>query len=70
MGGRESSCSGFSPRSLRRGSSVPLESYVYNEGRYCMLRQSDPELAERLRAEAEKTVRERWERYSRLAAGC
>ncbi len=46
---------------------VPLSDYIYNENRYRMLRQSDPEAAARLLSEAEKAVAARWERYEALA---
>ncbi len=47
--------------------SVPLSDYYYNENRYRMLRQSDPEAAERLLREAQRTVLERWRKYDHLA---
>jgi pyruvate-ferredoxin/flavodoxin oxidoreductase len=46
---------------------VPLEQYAYNETRYRMLLQSDEPRAEQLMQEAKREVRERWERYRRLA---
>jgi pyruvate-ferredoxin/flavodoxin oxidoreductase len=48
--------------------SVPLERYTYNEARYRMLRQVDPEHAEGLMREAERDVREHWRHYRQLAA--
>jgi pyruvate-ferredoxin/flavodoxin oxidoreductase len=47
--------------------SIPLEQYAYNETRYRMLAQSDAPRAEALMREAKGAVRERWERYQRLA---
>ncbi len=47
--------------------SIPLKDYYYNETRYRMLTQSDPEAAERLLAEAQKAVKERWQKYEQLA---
>ncbi|MDR3763024.1 MAG: pyruvate:ferredoxin (flavodoxin) oxidoreductase [Acidobacteriota bacterium] len=47
--------------------SIPLEQYIYNETRYTMLRQSDPDAARLLLQEAQQDVRERWERYETLA---
>ncbi|MDX1664523.1 MAG: pyruvate:ferredoxin (flavodoxin) oxidoreductase [Candidatus Promineifilaceae bacterium] len=45
----------------------PLEEYVYREGRYRMLRQQDPESAERLLDLAKADVAVRWEKYERMA---
>ena len=47
--------------------SIPLQDYAYNETRYRMLEQSDPEAAARLLAEAQKAVNERWRKYEQLA---
>ena len=47
--------------------SVPLEQYIYNETRYTMLRQSDPDAARELLIEAQQDVNERWKRYEALA---
>ncbi len=49
--------------------SVSLRDYIMNEARYRMLFQSHPDVAERLLAEAQKQVLERWQAYERLAAG-
>ena len=46
---------------------LPLEKYIYNETRYTMLRQSNPEEAKILLAEAEQDVADRWKRYEALA---
>jgi pyruvate-ferredoxin/flavodoxin oxidoreductase len=51
-----------------RPASLPLEKYVYNEGRYTMLVQSDPEAAALLLADAEKDVATRWKLYEHWAA--
>jgi len=48
--------------------SIPLEKYIYNETRYTMLRQSDPEAAERLLQLAQVDVKKRWQYYEQLAA--
>jgi pyruvate-ferredoxin/flavodoxin oxidoreductase len=48
--------------------SIPLERYIYNETRYRMLVQSDAPRADALLHQAEADVRQRWERYLRLAA--
>ena len=47
--------------------SIPLREYYYSENRYRMLAQSDPDQAERLLAEAQEHVRERWQLYDYLA---
>jgi pyruvate-ferredoxin/flavodoxin oxidoreductase len=46
---------------------IPLKDYYYNETRYRMLTQSDPEAAERLLALAQQAVNERWQKYEQLA---
>jgi pyruvate-ferredoxin/flavodoxin oxidoreductase len=46
---------------------LPLEEYIYREGRYRMLTQSNPEAAERLLELAKADVEMRWEQYERLA---
>jgi pyruvate-ferredoxin/flavodoxin oxidoreductase len=46
---------------------IRLEEYAYNETRYRMLAQSNPEAAARLLVEAQKAVDERWKRYQQLA---
>ncbi len=51
-----------------RPASLPLEKYVYNEGRYTMLAQSDPEAAALLLADAEKDMATRWKLYEHWAA--
>jgi pyruvate-ferredoxin/flavodoxin oxidoreductase len=48
--------------------SLPLEKYIYREGRYRMLQQSNPEAAERLLRMAKADVAERWDAYQRLAS--
>ena len=46
---------------------VPLQDYIYNEARYRMLVQSDPEVAKFLLTQAQAAVNERWQRYKKLA---
>ena len=46
---------------------IPLEDYIYTEGRYRMLQQSDPEVAKFLLAQAKKAVHRRWEQYKQLS---
>jgi len=50
-----------------REPSIPLEQYIYNETRYTMLRQSDPEAAKELLGLAQQDVDNRWKRYEALA---
>ena len=47
---------------------LPLEAYVYNETRYQMLTQSEPEVARRLLHEAQADVDKKWRTYTQLAA--
>jgi pyruvate-ferredoxin/flavodoxin oxidoreductase len=47
---------------------TPLKDYIYTEGRYRMLQQSDPEVAKFLLGQAEKVVQRRWRQYKQLAA--
>jgi pyruvate-ferredoxin/flavodoxin oxidoreductase len=46
---------------------IPLEDYVYNELRYTMLRNADPQEAERLLALAQQAVDRRWATYEEMA---
>jgi pyruvate-ferredoxin/flavodoxin oxidoreductase len=48
--------------------SIALEGYAYNETRYRILAQSDPEAAAALLSAAQRDVQERWQLYERLAA--
>jgi pyruvate-ferredoxin/flavodoxin oxidoreductase len=47
---------------------IRLEEYAYNETRYRMLTQSDPQAAARLLVKAQQAVNDRWERYQRMAS--
>ena len=47
--------------------SIPLSQYIYNEGRYTMLRQHDPEAAKELLGLAQQDVTERWKGYEARA---
>jgi pyruvate-ferredoxin/flavodoxin oxidoreductase len=47
---------------------IPLEKYIYREGRYRMLTKSNPEAAERLLELAKADVASRWKKYEELAA--
>jgi len=47
---------------------IPLEEYLYTEGRYRMLQQSDPEVAKFLLGQAQKSVNHRWQQYKQMAA--
>ena len=46
---------------------IPLKDYAYNENRYRMLTQSNPEAAESLLKEAQEAVWQRWHLYEKLA---
>src|SRR5437764_7151869 len=46
---------------------IPLQDYIYTEGRYRMLQQSDPEVAKFLLERAQKAVQQRWQQYKQLA---
>jgi len=50
-----------------RDPKIPLEEYIYTEGRYRMLQQSDPEVAKFLLIQAQKSVNHRWQQYKQLA---
>jgi pyruvate-ferredoxin/flavodoxin oxidoreductase len=51
-----------------RAPSIPLEKYIYNETRYTMLVNSDPEQAKILLREAQENINERWKLYQHMAA--
>ncbi len=46
---------------------ISLADYIYTEGRYRMLQQSDPEVASFLLVQAEKSVHRRWQQYKQMA---
>jgi pyruvate-ferredoxin/flavodoxin oxidoreductase len=46
---------------------IPLQEYIYTEGRYRMLRQSDPEAAKFLLDQAQRSVTHRWSQYKQMA---
>jgi pyruvate-ferredoxin/flavodoxin oxidoreductase len=46
---------------------IPLKEYAYNEGRFRILTQSDPENAARLMEEAQAAVLARWAKYEKMA---
>ncbi len=46
---------------------IPLKDYIYTEGRYRMLQQSEPEVAKFLLGQAEKAVQRCWQQYKQLA---
>lgn len=68
----------FNPRVRARGGNpflldsprprVPLHRYLYNELRYRMLRDADPDEAERLAGLAQDQVLQRWQEYENLAS--
>lgn len=51
-----------------RPPAIPLKKFAYNECRYTMLVQSDPEGSQRLLDEAQHDVDMRWKLYQHLAA--
>ena len=51
-----------------RAPSVPLEEYIYNETRYTMLKQSQPEVAAELLEQAKSEVAHRWKMYEYMAS--
>ena len=50
-----------------RAPSEPVQRFLESEGRYAVLRRSNPERAEQLHALAQKDVDERWSYYEQLA---
>ncbi|HEX6718999.1 MAG TPA: pyruvate:ferredoxin (flavodoxin) oxidoreductase [Pyrinomonadaceae bacterium] len=46
---------------------IPLQEYIYTEGRYRMLQQSEPAVAKFLLGQAQKAVTRRWQQYKQLA---
>ena len=46
---------------------IPLQDYIYTEGRYRMLQQSEPAVAKFLLGQAQKAVARRWQQYKHLA---
>lgn len=51
-----------------RAPSMPLEKYIYNETRYTMLVNSDPDEAKKLLQQAQDNVNERWKLYQHMAS--
>jgi pyruvate-ferredoxin/flavodoxin oxidoreductase len=49
--------------------SLALKDYIYTEGRYRILQQSDPDAAKYLLGQAQQAVNERWHHYKKLANG-
>ena len=46
---------------------ISLQDYIYTEGRYRMLQQSEPAVAKFLLGQAQKAVSRRWQQYKKLA---
>jgi pyruvate-ferredoxin/flavodoxin oxidoreductase len=46
---------------------IALQDYIYTEGRYRMLQQSEPAVAKFLLTQAQKAVSRRWQQYKQLA---
>ncbi|MCL7452243.1 MAG: pyruvate:ferredoxin (flavodoxin) oxidoreductase [Anaerolineae bacterium] len=60
---------GLNPLQLdSKGPKIPLQDYAYNETRFRMLTQTDPDRAEMLLAKAQQDVNERWRMYQQLAS--
>jgi pyruvate-ferredoxin/flavodoxin oxidoreductase len=47
---------------------IPLQDYIYTEGRYRMLQRSNPEAAKALLQQAQAAVNHHWQQYKKLAA--
>ncbi len=66
--GEDGEANGANPFKLdSKPPNMPLEKYIYREGRYRMLAQSSPEAAERLLKLAKADVNNRWVTYQNLA---
>jgi pyruvate-ferredoxin/flavodoxin oxidoreductase len=60
---------GLNPLQLdSKAPKIPLQDYMYNETRFKMLTQSDPEHAAQLLELAQKDVQSRWRMYEQLAS--
>jgi pyruvate-ferredoxin/flavodoxin oxidoreductase len=46
---------------------IPLQDYIYTEGRYRMLQQSEPAVAKFLLGQAQKAVSRKWQQYKNLS---
>jgi pyruvate-ferredoxin/flavodoxin oxidoreductase len=46
---------------------ISLQDYIYTEGRYRMLQQSEPAVAKFLLGQAQQAVSRRWQQYKHLA---
>jgi pyruvate-ferredoxin/flavodoxin oxidoreductase len=59
---------GKNPFQLDSGApKIPLQDYIYTEGRYRMLQQSDPVVARFLLGKAQAAVNAKWQQYKQLA---
>jgi pyruvate-ferredoxin/flavodoxin oxidoreductase len=47
---------------------ISLQDYIYTEGRYRMLQQSEPEVAKFLLGQAQNAVSRRWQQYKRISS--
>ena len=47
---------------------IPLQDYIYTEGRYRMLKQTQPEVAKFLLTQAQRAVDRRWRQYKKMAS--
>ena len=50
-----------------REPSIALKDYIYTEGRYRILQQTDPAAAKALLGQAQEEVNERWSYYKQLS---
>jgi pyruvate-ferredoxin/flavodoxin oxidoreductase len=61
---------GHNPLQLdSKAPAMALEKYIYNETRYKMLTQSDPDVAHELLKLAQADVNKKWQMYEQMAAG-
>lgn len=51
-----------------RAPRIPLEEYIYNENRYRVVRNMNPQAAARFLKQAQQVVNEKWREYERMAA--
>jgi len=65
----ELAAAGKNPLQLDSGPpTIPLKKFVYNETRYTMLVNADPDEAKKLLTQAQENVNERWKLYQHMAS--
>ncbi|HMB89223.1 MAG TPA: hypothetical protein VKP65_00155, partial [Rhodothermales bacterium] len=47
---------------------IPFRDYAYNENRYRMLTQTNPEAAKRFLKQAQQNIEEHWKKYEQMAS--